>query len=111
MNERFTKCVNHLDFIRGLPKKARKVALAKLSCDSCYYKSIKEIAKNIVKQNIKLKNLKVIKTHWKNIVDISGVRKIKKRNKKTRRNLVIQSGGWIWSVLPVVISLLGSLIK
>ena len=106
MSENFKKCVNHLVFIKGLPPKTRKTALSKLACNICYYKSIKEIAKNIVKQNIKVKNLKPIKTHWKNIVDISGVRKLKKRNKTTRKNLVIQSGGWIWAVLPAVLSLI-----
>jgi hypothetical protein len=109
MSDNFTKCVKHLDLIKKLPVKSRKNALAKLACDSCYYKSIKEIAKNIVKKNIKPTNLKKIKIHWKNIAEISGVNKLKKRNKKTKKDLVIQSGGWIWSVLPIVISLLESI--
>jgi len=106
MSERLTKCVTHLNFIKSLPPKSRKIALAKIACDRCYYKSIKEIAKNIVNQNIKPPKIKNLKTHWKNIVDLSGVKKIKKRNKKVRKELVLQSGGWLWSVLPVVISLL-----
>ncbi len=53
MSDKFRHCVFNLDFLNNLPTKARKKALEKLACDSCYYKAIKEIAKNIVKKKYK----------------------------------------------------------
>ncbi len=111
MSNNLLKCTKNLKIIRNLPLNLRKKALAKFACNIFYYKAIKEIAKNIINKNIKLKNFQKIKTHWKNIVDISGVKKLNKRNKKIKKELVIQSGGWIWSVLPIVISLLQSMQK
>ena len=65
MSDSFTNCVKHLNLVSSLPIKTRKVVLTKLACNSCYYKSIKEIAKNVVKKNIKPTKVSKIKKHWK----------------------------------------------
>jgi hypothetical protein len=109
MNKDFKHTVKNLHFISKLSPTAKKQALSSLSCDECYYQTIKEIAKNIVNTNIKPNNIKKLKTHWNNIVEISGVNKVKKRTKQVKKDLVNQSGGWIWSIIPVILSLLDTL--
>jgi hypothetical protein len=104
MSKEVEKCLKHFKIIRNLPPISIKKALSNLLCNSCYLKTIKEIAKNIVNKNIKPVDTNVLKKHWKNIVDITNIDK-KRKSKKFKKKLYMQSGGWLWSVIPVVLSL------
>ncbi len=106
MSKNLVCCLKELSYIGKLSPKLRKKALSELACNECYYKAIKEIALNIINKNIKPENPKKLKTHWKNIVKFTD----KNNSKYIKRTLVNQSGGWIWSIIPIAISLLNSLL-
>jgi hypothetical protein len=107
MSENLRESIETLKVLGKLSPTLRKQTLKHLSCNDCYYKAIKEIARNIVNQNIKI-NTK-LKRHWSKICEISGVNKTKKRSKKSKQELVNQSGGWLWSIIPLVLSIIESL--
>jgi len=109
MGDNLKRCIHELSYIANLSPKLRKQALSQFACNDCYFKAIKEIAKNIISKNIIPLNKRKIKSNWKNIIEVSGINKVKKRPKYIKRKLVNQSGGWIWSVIPVVLSILSTI--
>jgi len=75
-----------------------------LAKDVKVYKAIREIAINVIKENIPIdkKTKKKLSMHKKNIYSIC---KNSKVSPKDRKKLVVQSGGWLW-LLPIVSSII-----
>lgn len=88
-------------------KKARKDVLKQFSKDPKLYKALREVAKNIKAQNIKLTNNQKQKLRKEKKVILSLAQKGNKSGK--RKNLVIQSGHGL--LLPIAIPLVASLIE
>lgn len=106
MSDNLKQTFRGIKFISNLPPAYRKDVLLKLvECDECYYKALKEIAKNIVNNNIKVKT-KISNNAFKNIKAFT---KAKKTTKLRRVKLVEQSGGWIWGLIPIVTSIIEAL--
>ena len=86
----------------------RKRILSEIA-DDCLYKALHEIAVNTVKRNVPLSrpakiSLRKYKLHIQNLAR-------KTKNKKLRKRLVIQSGGFLPILIPAVASILGALLN
>ena len=99
------KCVKELDSINK-SKGGRRTKLIKESED-CVINAISEIAKNCLAGNIPLKecDFKKLKRYKQVLRKIS-----KKTTPKTRKNLIIQRGGFLPLLLPPALGLLASVV-
>ena len=101
MSENLKKHFKDLEFISKIKcDKTKKAMMKYKSKDPKIYLALREIALNVIKGNIDMdkKTKRKLSKHKKNIYNIA------KRGKipvKKRKNLVVQSGGWLW-ILPVV---------
>jgi len=108
MSVNLRKCMNKLKMIASIKdEKTRKNVLSKIS-DDCLYKALHEIAVNTVAQKVPLsaKLKKSLRKHKIKIKKLS----CKTNNKKKRKKLVIQSGGFLPILIPAVASIITSLI-
>lgn len=102
MSERLRSCLTDLEFVSKLKPKTRKIVLKELAAiKKDYYLALKEIAKNTVKRNIDISKTKLSKRAKQNILSLAH-----NKSKKQRKRLLVQSGGWISWIVPLVISLL-----
>jgi len=92
-------------------EKKRKVLMKEICEDETIYKALSEIAKNQIKGNIKLdkKQSKKLKRHSKLLKKLC--LKKDKITLKKRKNLVVQSGGFLPLLLPTVALILGSILN
>jgi len=86
----------------------RKRVLSEIA-DDCLYKALHEIAVNTVKRNVPLSrpakiSLRKYKFHIQNLAR-------KTKDRKQRKSLVVQSGGFLPILIPAVAAILGSLIN
>ena len=109
MSDNLKKCIEELKLVMKIKDKTkRNIILEYLSQKDEIYNALREIAVNIMKKNIKLnKNqLKRLGRHGNTIIDLNdGVKR------KQRKRIVQQSGGFLPWLLPVVATVLGSIIK
>jgi len=106
MNE----CIKILNIIAKIKNaKTRKKILFDLDGDECFYKALREIALNTVNKNIKVPGpqRKKLQKYKKLIQTLSKPAK----TRRTRKKLIIQSGGFLPLLIPAAISLLTTLIK
>jgi len=100
MSSNLRKALIELNFVASIKnKKLKKQLLSYLSKNIKYRLAIREIALNLIKGNLKLKQsikLKLIK-HKKQILGA---------NKNLNHKYVVQSGGWLPLIIPVVAALL-----
>src|SRR5882757_6205219 len=102
MSHNLEKHFRDLEFISKVKCDKTKKALMKyLANDPKVYKAIREIALNVIKENIP------IDQQTKNNYDIC---KNSRVCSKDRKKLVVQSGGWLW-LLPVVSTIIDLMIK
>src|SRR5882757_6035603 len=110
MSHNLEKHFRDLEFISKVKCDKTKKALMKyLANDPKVYKAIREIALNVIKENIPIdqQTKNKLSKHKKNIYDIC---KNSRVCAKDRKKLVIQSGGWLW-LLPVVSNIIDLMIK
>lgn len=102
-----------LPFLRALAKikdsKSRKTALNEVSGETKIQKALREIAKNVVRRKLKLtkKHLAGLVRHKRTISSLTK----KKLSQPKKKNLVVQSGGFLPILIPLVASILGEVIK
>lgn len=109
MSENLKKCFPKLQTISAIKnEKMRKKVLQDL-CDDCIYKALHEVAVNLFNKNIKLSNAQKQKLR-KNKGLLMKLSK-KTFNKKERKKLVSQSGGFLPIIVPTLAAILTSLIK
>jgi hypothetical protein len=99
-------CIEKLNFIASIkdPIKRKKVLL-NLN-DECLYKALREIAYNTVIKKVHLspKNKKELQRHKLKIQKLACFTK----NKIQRKKLVVQSGGFLPLLMPLIVSTLAS---
>lgn len=100
MSERLRECIHDLAFVAKLKPKTRKIVLKELK-DKKYYYALKEIARNTIKKNVDISKVKLNKKDKKNIINIAC-----NKAKSKRKRLIVQSGGWISWIIPLVFTLL-----
>lgn len=88
--------------------KKQKELLKQFGKKECFYLALKEIARNLIKGNIKVseKQRKLLNKHRKVIVNLAC-----KENKKNRIKTVSQVGGFMGVALPLVLTLVTELIR
>ena len=109
MSDNLKKSFKGLEYISQLSPTIRNKSLSQLSCHECYYRALKEIAINIINKNIKVKKSlhPKLKGKWKKIAQISNSNsKIPKYKKKA---LVVQSGGRLWAIIPLISGIIEAL--
>ena len=108
MSHNLRQCMQDFLLIKKYPKSKRDAILSHLAHKECIWKALREISHNIIKKNIKLTKAQKIKLN-RYAKTIKGISKGTK-NKKRRRRLIQQSGGFIGWLAPVVAAVLPSII-
>ena len=110
MSENLRDCLKEFEFISKLSTKLRKQVLQELSKDEKYYKALKEISRNIINKNIRPSegDKKKLNRFSEEIFEIGST---KVHGPRTKRRIVVQSGGWIGYLIPAVITAISGLIN
>ena len=101
MSDNLKKCMKELEVaMRYRDKPTRNAKLKYLSNKICIYDALREIAMNIVNKNIPLnrKHINRLNQHTKTIKAL----KCGTKSKHLRKKLVLQSGGFLPWLLPLV---------
>ena len=109
MSENLKKCMSELkEAMSQKTLKSRKDVLRYLANRDCIYKAMREISINILNSNIPLnkKQIKKLNNHAKTIKAL----KCGTKNKRRRKELVIQSGGYLPFILPILATVLSKLV-
>jgi hypothetical protein len=109
MSEDLRKTLRQLELISLIKRpQVRKAVLTDISCQDCYYKALREILLNTIKGNVPLSEVQKRKLRRYK----SQIRAIicPKKSKKLKAKAVIQSGGWLPILLPVITSVLGEVV-
>jgi len=110
MSANLKHCFETLKVIAKIKNhKLRKAILREFRNDECLYRALKEIAVNTVNRNIKLTPLQIrkLRTSKKIIKQLS----LKAKDRKKKRRLVVQSGGFLPILIPAVISIISEIIR
>src|SRR5882757_10892375 len=104
---------NSLPFFKivaRLPDRSRKIILDDLAGDQTAYNAVQEIAYNTIKGNVKLKKSQKtkLKKHEKVLKKFCCLKN--KKNLKKRKQLLVQSGGFLPILIPTVASIITSLL-
>lgn len=108
MSENLKKCMKELRLAMS-NKSSKKGALEYLANKKCIYKALREISMNVVNRQIPLnkKQISKLNPYTQTIKSLKcGVKK-----KERRKQLVIQSGGFLPWLLPIIASVLPALIN
>lgn len=106
MSQNLQNCINELQLVAKMKSRAaQKKLLKQLAKENCFYNAIKEIAVNVADSNIPLNAdlKKKIRKH-RHII-----RELAKRSKRKNIKAVIQSGGALSLLIPLVTALLSTL--
>lgn len=114
MSLNLRKCMKamHL-FCDAKSKRVKKSILADLSKNDCFFEAIFEIVNNIYLRNVE-KNYQMSSLEKKKLKKFVNIfDKILKhpKNKVKKRKLVIQSGGFLPILLPIITSIVTELLK
>jgi len=110
MSKSLKKSFHFLNLLSKIKnEKKRKDLLKEISDDDTIFSALSEIARNQVKGNIKLnkKQSHHLKKHSKTIKGFC----CKKIPLNKRRKLIVQSGGFLPILLPLVAGVLGSILN
>ena len=109
MSDNLKTCMKELQSaMKYKDKRSRQTIMKFLSNKKCVYNALREIAMNIINKRIKLNRRQIgrLNPHAKTIRTLKcGV-----KNKLRRRKLVQQSGGFLPWLLPVVATVLSSIL-
>jgi hypothetical protein len=109
MSDNLKKCLNELKLAMQYKHKPTRNAILKfLSNKKCIYNALREISMNILNKQIKLKNhhIRKLNPHVKTIKALGkGV-----KHRRTQQKLVLQSGGFLPWLLPLVASAIPAVI-
>ena len=108
ISNNLSKSLPLLRVVTRLPPNSRKRILKELSNEKIVYKALNELAQNTLSGKIPLSNgqRRRLKSHKKTLENFCNA---KKCNKK-RKQLIIQSGGFLPIVLQALIPILDSLV-
>jgi len=109
MSDNLRACLLILKAISRIKNyKARQKILNEFNGEECIYKAIKEMAVNVVNGNIKLSRIQRTKlAKYKSFIKEAA----KPTNSKLKRKrVIVQSGGFLPYLVPVVLSLLSSIL-
>lgn len=111
MSHNLQKCLKELQFVmKNRNKITRKNQLQYLAHKKCIYDAMREISINIMNKQIPLKKnqLKKLTPSQGNAIKrlATGV-----KNKKTRQKLIIQTGGFLPWLLPIIFTVLSTVVE
>lgn len=110
MSKLLQKYWHRLEIIASIKRKQlRRELLKEFSKDEDFCKVLRELARNTVNRNIPLKRFHVrqLQSHKRTILALSK----KKTKKSVRKKAIVQSGGFLPVLIPIVASLLGELLR
>lgn len=96
--------------VSRLPERSRKLVLNELGGDKQAYDALHEIAYNTLKGNVKLKKSHKLKLKHHHKVLNKLCCKTNKKCWKKRKQLVVQSGGFLPILIPSVVAAITSLL-
>jgi hypothetical protein len=108
MSQNLQHCMNKLKVISLIKNETVRKKVLNDLYDNCLYKALNEIATNTVNKKVSLnsKQKQSLKKYKTNIHKLSTFTK----SKRKRKNLVVQSGGFLPFIIPAVASILTSLL-
>lgn len=107
MSQNLINTIKHLEVIASIKNpRTRNNVLREFSDRLAIYNAIREIAVNTIKTNVPLTptQKRKLRRYKKVIVELSKPTKTKKR----KQELIIQSGGALATLVPIIVSLLAS---
>jgi hypothetical protein len=113
MSQCFKKCYDFLNLVSKIKSpRLRKEILYNLRNDPVLYVALHEIAHNKQKGNIPLNadQLKKLRRYEKALVKLSQ-KELSKKGSKLKRQLIVQSGGWLPILLPALASIIGQVLS
>ena len=113
MSNNLRKCMKTMHFYCCAGnRKVKKTLLEQMAKHECFFEALYEIVNNIHLRNIDLGKLAPAqKLKLKKYVPIMCKIHEHPKSKAIRRKIVIQSGGWLPLILPVVTTAVGELIN
>ena len=109
MSTNLKNCIEKLKIVSKIKDQAlRKKVLAEIA-DPCLYKALKEIAINTVAKKVPLSKptKKRLEKFEKQILALTK----NTNSNKQRKNLIVQSGGFLPILVPAILSVLTTLLK
>jgi hypothetical protein len=105
MSLNLKKCMRQLQLIAAIKNpKTREAVLKDFSCNKCLYKALREIARNTIKRNVPLRAEHKLKLRrYAPLIKQLACKKLKKPR---RTRAVIQSGGFLPVLIPIIASIL-----
>lgn len=106
MSKNLQNCISELQLVAKMKNKhAQSNLLKKLAKQNCFYNAIKEISLNVVDNNIPLTEVhkKILRKHR------HVIRALAQPSKRKKIKAVVQSGGALSLLIPLVSALLDSL--
>ena len=105
--DKVLKCAKELDELSNVKDKVQRKELLK-NAENCVIDAISEIAKNCLAGNIPLKScdFKKLSKYQKQLRQIS-----KKSSNQKRRNIIVQSGGFLNLLIPPALTLIASVLS
>lgn len=105
------KSLPFLRVVSKLSNKNRKKILKDVSGERAVYNALEEIAQNTLNGNLKLNSNQIrrLKPHRKTLENLCN--KSNRNCSKKRKKLIVQSGGYLNILLPVITSLLPTLLS
>ena len=110
MSKNLRKCMRTMHhFCDSNSPKIKKTILKEMSENPCYFDAIHEIINNIYLKNLKIPPSR--RTKMKRFLKFFDDIHRQPKSKAKRRKLVIQSGGFIQFILPILATLVTELIS
>jgi hypothetical protein len=112
MSNNLKRCASVLSLVSRIRNKSlRDSILREISCDDHIYDALSELAVNTLKGNVPLtkRQKEKLRRQKRFISSLSCDRK--KHSLRKRKYLVRQSGGYLATVLPIIVTLLSELLS
>src|SRR5882757_8730376 len=106
MSDNLRQCLSDLNYLTKIKcAKTRKIFLKYLSKNPKIYLAIKEIAFNVIKgrPKINMKTKYILHRYKKQFCAFADSKK--NIQAKTKQKLIVQSGGWIYWLVPIISAL------
>lgn len=109
MSDNLKFCLKKLSLIADVKDdKLRKILLRDVSCNNDIFQAIREIAVNTVNKNVPLSDSeKKLLRKYKRVLQQLALPSKTRFTKKKQTKLVVQSGGFLSILLPIVAGIIG----
>ena len=109
MSRNLIQCLKDLEVIAKIKDpRVRRSVLRGFASNLALYDALREVAANTIKRKVPLNSAqkKKLRRHEKILKSIASKQR---KSKKRKQELIVQSGGWVQTLIPVVSALVAAL--